>query len=153
MKAAGVSRIEGPEGRGSGWMVRITRSGKTTHKWFADGLHGGKMKAGKAAVKYRAQLERSMPPPVPPSERMSSRNKTGHVGVRLEDKVQTRGRKKYQYLGYVASWSNEKGKEELITFSCAKYGKRAALKLATIARTHRSNDRNWVEKQLGAGRA
>lgn len=63
-----------------------------------------------------------------------------------------RGKRKYEYLGYVASWTASSGKEELITFSCAKYGKRAALKLATIARENRSNDRRWIERQLDSAR-
>jgi hypothetical protein len=151
MKAAGVTRIEGPQGRGSGWMVRLTRQGRTRHKWFADGQHGGKLKAFQAARGYHAKLQATAPPPTPLAGRKTARNTSGKVGVRLEKKVQSRNRRTYRYQSYVAFWTGADG-AETITFSCDKYGKRKAFQLASIARDHHSTDRRWIERRLGAAR-
>jgi len=146
MKLPGVTRIEGPENRGSGWMVRLTRNGKTAHKWFADGLHGGKVKAKRAAVQHREELVAAAPP-VQRKGRKSSRNKTGKVGVMLQNKVDARKDTVYEYQNYVAFWTAPNDAIEQITFACEKYGKRIAFKLASIARDHQTTDRDWIERR------
>ncbi|HVT34775.1 MAG TPA: hypothetical protein VHE37_04305 [Nevskiaceae bacterium] len=147
MKIRGVTRIEGPQGRGSGWMVRLTRNGKTTHKWFADGLHGGKRKALAAAREHQARLEAAAPPVSSPAERKTVRNTSGKVGVRLEQKTTVRGAREYEYEGYSAFWRTPEGSTQTITFSCSKYGRRKARQLASIARDHQRADRSWVERR------
>lgn len=148
MKPIGVTRIADARGRGHGWMVRITRTGVTTHKWFADGQHGGTAKAKRAAHKHYRALEKSAAPLAPIKNRKTSRNKTGKVGVRLCDGIDRRKANVHRYLSYVAFWTGKNGRACTIGFSFNKYGEKMAFALASIARDSESRDRAWIEQEF-----
>lgn len=150
-KTVGVTRIEGPEGRGSGWMVRITRSRVTTHKWFADRAHGGKTKAFKAACRHREKLVRAAPPPKTSLNLKTARNTSGKVGVRLAEKIDRRRGKEHRYQYYEAFWLDPDGRARTVSFSCKAHGRKRAFALAKIARDHESTDKAWIIRRHERG--
>ena len=58
----GISRIDQPEKKNHGWYVRVTYTGKTEQKFFADKAHGSKPKALKMAQEHRDHLVTLLPP-------------------------------------------------------------------------------------------
>lgn len=143
----GITRIDHPPKRTYGWMVRLSRNGETTHEWFADARHGGRDKAQKAAMKRFKELLRDAPPPASVKNRLTSRNKTGTVGVHIAHDVGRRTDNN-EYYSYVASWTDASGRYRTVKFSWNKFGKRRAFALAKLAREHETADRAWVESEL-----
>jgi cell wall assembly regulator SMI1 len=47
-----AKRIENPEAREKGWLVRFTHHGRSHHEFFADRLYGGKEKSFRAIERY-----------------------------------------------------------------------------------------------------
>lgn len=83
----GISRIDQPSKNNFGWFVRIAWKGRLYSKWFADGRHGGKQAALKAAAIWRDETEDRIGKPA--TNRMvvsRPRNKHGILGVAWDPK-------------------------------------------------------------------
>ena len=139
----GATRLDVPEKGTYGWMMRIKRGDTFIQEFYADAQYGGKRAAQQAARARYAELAAQLPPPSTSEGRVTARNTSGTVGVWLS---RDSGRRSAEnnYYSYVAFW-RDKGKDITIRFSCEKYGKRAALEMAKIARENRVKDRAWVE--------
>jgi len=77
-------------------------------------------------------------------DKVTKRNATGAVGVHLATETDARY-PDCQYVSYVASWMTEGGKRRNIRFLVSKYGKKAALTLAKLARQKQLADRESAE--------
>ncbi|MEZ6096323.1 MAG: AP2/ERF family transcription factor [Pirellulaceae bacterium] len=134
-----LSRIQITSARGSkfsGWEVRIQRRGKSMHKFFNDKKFGGEQGAHKAAVEFRDSIESKFKK-FSVSERArnpSSRNTSGHVGVRKHSQVDVRGEYEYHYEYWIAQWTDKDGKRKTKAFSVSEHGDEKAFKLAVQAR-------------------
>ncbi len=149
-KPAGASRVDRPANGAVGWLMRIRRGETFVQEFFSDAAHGGKRKAQQAARDRYLELSTSLPAARTSEGAMSVRNTSGVVGVRLaREGTNAAGEPRESY---VASW-REDGADRTVRFSCSLFGKRKALQLATLARQHRSADRDWLLQQLAAGKA
>jgi hypothetical protein len=143
-----IARIEQESNRNFCWKVAIQRNNKKVVEYFPDGRYGGKRKSLQAAIERRDKLLATAAKPLPSKNRMTTRNSTGKVGVRLSQVKDDRKTNSYLYSYYVAFWSAPNGKPVTIQFSTHKYGKRKAFALASIARDNETRDREWVEHKL-----
>jgi hypothetical protein len=119
------------------WYARITRRRWKYAKYFHDRQHGGDTEAARqAAIAWLEELRRKLPDPVPRRDRMTSRNKSGFVGVRRVTEVVKRmgGHKYYHWEG---RWETARAGRR---FSVIKYGEDKAFLLACIARDLYSGD-------------
>ncbi len=123
-----------------GFNVRITRSGKTHNKFFADSVHGGKRKAKKKAEAYYDSIAKKMGPVKSTRGLKHPNNTSGVAGVHAAIYVAANGE---ETTSWVASWQTD-GKRFKIGFVETKYGKRKSKQLACIARELESNDRDKV---------
>lgn len=147
---AGATRVEVPEKGSFGWLMRIRRGEQFFQEFFADNAHGGKRGAQRAArERYRA-LAAQLPAAGTSEGKLSARNSTGQVGVRLARSADPRG-SGHVYDSYVAFW-REDGRDVTMRFACNRHGARKAFALATLARETRSRDRDWLEAELAARR-
>jgi hypothetical protein len=125
-------------------MVRICRKGKKYSEYFSDSIFGGKRKARQAAqARYDALVQKLGPATTSTLNKLTSRNKSGVVGVHQARSFSNRW-PNHESWGYCASWTNEDGSRGKINFAWTKYGKANALELARLARKHRSDDRNKI---------
>lgn len=142
----GATRVEVAEKGSFGWLMRIRR-GETFHQeFYSDRVWGGKRAAQRAARERYQQLAAELPERGSSENRLSVRNSTGAVGVRLAHSVDARG-SGHAYDSYVAFW-REDGRDATMRFACNKYGERRAFALAVLARETRSRDREWLELEL-----
>ncbi|GIX35762.1 MAG: hypothetical protein KatS3mg126_1541 [Lysobacteraceae bacterium] len=147
-KPAGISRVDRPDNGAVGWLMRIRRGEIFIQEFFSDRAHGGKRAAQKAARQRYLQLAAELPPPRTSEGVLSRRNTSGVVGVRLaREGADASGAPRESY---VASW-REDGCDRTVRFSCARYGKRKAFKLACLARELRTTDRKLLLERLGVG--
>ncbi len=112
------------------WVVAVVRRRKRIVHYFSDGMHGGRAAALAQALRYRDDLVASLPPPMR-FKRTFSRNKTGVVGVQLEEQHLPSGRV-VRYYG--ATWTELSGKRVRVRFLISRYGEREARRLAIKAR-------------------
>jgi hypothetical protein len=134
-----ISRIETRSASGKvygGWEVRMQRRGKKTEKFFSDNAFGGNRAALEAAKKFRDQLESSSRKYSVKelARKPSRRNKSGIVGVRLHEQIDTRGDFEYHYWYWVAQWTDGLGRRRTRSFSVHTYGDEEAFRLACEAR-------------------
>lgn len=149
-KPTGASRVDRPANGAVGWLMRIRRGDVFIQEFFSDAAHGGKRKAQNAARERYQELAGSLPAARTSEGAMSVRNSSGVVGVRLaREGTNAAGEPRESY---VASW-RENGEDRTVRFSCSLFGKRKAFQLASLAREHRSTDREWLQQQLAAGKA
>ena len=119
-----------------GYLVRLTRRGKQTSKFFGDKDCGGKKKALTAAKKFRDDMEKKLKGYTAKelSKKLRSNNTSGVVGVRLVEEIDKRWPSQPTYKYWVAQWSPEKGVRKTARFSVEKYGDEQAYKMAVKAR-------------------
>ncbi len=144
----GITRFDVHEQNTYGYMVRITRKGKTTSQFFSDKLNGGKRKALVAARDHYQKLVNELPPISTTKGIKSARNTSGAVGVHLAS-TPSQTWSDVEYQAYVASWRSGEGARCKISFSLEKYGKKKAFDLACIARENECLDRSKVEGIYG----
>ncbi len=112
------------------WVVVVVRRRKRLVHYFSDRAHGGKAAALEKALRYRDELVASLPPPMR-FKRTLSTNKTGVVGVHLEEQPQPTG---HVIRYYTATWMELSGKRMTVRFLVSRYGKREARRRAIKAR-------------------
>jgi hypothetical protein len=143
---SGATRVEVPDKGSFGWLMRIRRGDTFHQQFFSDAAYGGKRAAQREARARYQQLAAELPAPGSSANRLSTRNSSGTVGVRLAHSVDARGAG-HAYDSYVAFW-REDGRDLTMRFACSKYGERKALALAALARETRVRDRDWLETEL-----
>src|SRR5262249_32919138 len=120
------------------WQVSFTRRGRTSGKYFADSLWGGRRGALAAALAWRDDRLPRLYPPVR-VRRWTPRNRTGEVGVMVERR-RIEGR---VHRAYAASWRPPGGGSPRRLFYVSKYGEDGAFERAVRAR--RSGVKAYVE--------
>lgn len=148
----GFARVDSETTNTHGWLVRISRGSEKRSRFFSDSAHGGKAKSKKKAEACYQDWAAEMAAPGSTRDKLTKRNSSGVVGVHLAHEVDSRY-PDCQYVSYVASWLNSTGQRRNVRFLVNKYGKKAALALATMAREHKISDRDQVhslyEKEHG----
>lgn len=140
----GITRYDKDENISNGYMVRVTRDGVTHSKYFSDSKFKGKRKALAAARIAYDKLVDQLPPARTTKNVKTRRNQSGKVGVHLAETTAANGE---VYGAYCASWKHGDGTRGKISFAFKKYGKKAAFKLACIARDLEETNREVVEKK------
>lgn len=131
-----ITRIDHEASRTYAWRVTLQRRNVITVKPFSDATHGGKLKALKAALKYRDQLLPQYQPfdhHVWVRTRLRKNNTSGIPGVARYDKIANfhTGRREVFWL---AHWVDEYGASRKRKFSVLLYGERQAKRLAVAER-------------------
>ena len=139
--APGITRFDIAARRTHGFMVRMARQGTRHQKFFSDIKYGGKSKALVAAKQQLAVWSDALPERLSTKDRLTSRNRTGRVGVYLA--VSTRSTNGASGA-YCASWTDADGRRRKINFSTQRYGKKQAWELACLARESQTTDRNQL---------
>jgi hypothetical protein len=132
-------------------MARIVRQKQLHQQNFTLRQFGTWTKAESAAKKWVKAKLQELPPPLPLKNRMTRRNSSGAVGVRLVHSVRRRGEREYGDWRWIAFWpgcENAGG----VGFSVNKFGDESAFVLACLARRLESTDRAAVEGALVAFR-
>jgi AP2 domain len=135
-----ISRIDFKTANGDrasgGWEVRIQRRGKRVEKFFADRALGGRRKALEEAKSFRdeqlAKLRRYSIKEL--AKRPSRRNRSGLVGVRRSTQSEVRGDWRYDYVFWVAQWTDANGRRCTRSFAVSRYGEDGAFQRAVAAR-------------------
>jgi hypothetical protein len=131
----GISRVDHEKKHAHGWLVRITFRGEKHQKFFSDLAEGGKRASLKSAIQWRNRTERKIGRPR--TERkiavVSSRNKSGFVGIRKSMKAMTRDGKKLGPV-YEVWWFPKPGEIRKTSVSIYKYGQKEALRRALALR-------------------
>ncbi|MCK9687765.1 hypothetical protein [Scleromatobacter humisilvae] len=128
-------------------MARIVRQKKLHQKNFTLKQFGTWAKAETAARKWVKVTLAELPPPIGMKNRMTSRNTSGVVGVRLVHAVRRREDKEYPDWRWIAFWPgcpNSGG----IGWSVNKYGDEHAFVLACLARKLESVDRDAIDAEF-----
>ncbi len=128
-KHKNVTRVDQPSKNTHGFNVRIQWKGELYTKFFSDNVCGDRLSALHDAIEWRDATEKSIGKPHTSRQvvGLSSRNKTGVIGVRR--------RKRGSTEVYEATWITDEGKVGRTTYSIARHGERKAFKLAVKART------------------
>ena len=142
-KVKGFSRVD--SGDAHGWLVRIKRGDVKRSRFISDSTHGGKRKSQRIAQKVYQEWADELPAPATAEDKLGKRNASGVVGVHYSHDVDARYPNcAYEY--YIASWKTEAGRRRNVRFSINRWGKRAAFKMACIARRERISDRAEVQR-------
>lgn len=145
----GLTRIDIPERGSHGYLVRLSRRGRSYSRFFADRSYLGKRPAKKAAQEqYREWLDKLGGAAAPC---LSSRNSSGVVGVYVASTLGA-SQAGSAYRAYCASWISDRGKREKIAFSWKRYGKTVAFEMACHARRYRTRDRASIIKAVAKKR-
>lgn len=139
--APGVTRFDIEERRTHGYMVRIARHGTRHQKFFSDFKCGGMEKALAAAKRQYLSWTATLPPRRSNKDRLTTRNRTGRVGVYIAVANESDGQ---TYEAYCASWTDDHGKRWKISFSVQRYGKKRAWQLANLAREKMTTKRKQL---------
>lgn len=128
-------------------MARIVRQRQLYQRNFTLRQYGTWTRAESAARKWVKEKLQELPPPIPQKDRMTSRNSSGVVGVRLVHSVRRRGEREYGDWRWIAYWP---GCENVggVGFSVQKYGDETAFVLACLARRSETVDRARLEAAL-----
>ncbi len=88
-------------------MARVMRVGKRHQKNVSLAEHGGdRARAEEAAMEWLTPLLRRLSLRLSTEGRMSARNTSGEVGVKLSRKVfSTKGFQAHDYCGWTANWA------------------------------------------------
>lgn len=132
LRLKSVSRINFPQNRTVGWVVRVCVKDSIISKFFADRKHGGTDEALQKAIAFRDETEKTHDKP--PTERYvrfkSHANNAGGIPGVVEKVVG--GRHIYE-----VTWCPQPGVVKRTSVSILKYGKERALKLAMSIRSQR----------------
>ena len=133
----GIRRIDNDATRTYAWLVRLQRHGRSFHRYFSDGVYGGRQVAFRAALRYRQQLlQRYRPLTRREFAQVKKRNnRSGHVGVvKYRSVVKTaEGTRVRRY--WIATWTPERGgPHKQRKFSIEQYGHDRAFELAIQTR-------------------
>ncbi len=139
----GFARVDSETTNTHGWLVRISRGSEKRSRFFSDSAHGGKAKSKKKAEACYQDWVKEMVAPGSTRDKLTKRNSSGVVGVHLAHEVDSRY-PDCQYVSYVASWLSASGQRRNVRFLVNKYGKKAALNLATLARENKVSDREQL---------
>ncbi len=131
-----ITRIDTESNGTRAWTVTVQRRGRIHHRYFTDGVHGGKRQALRAAIAYRDQLLTTLRPL---SRRAfcsikKKNNRSGVVGVTRLSRVQRKGGRTWQADCWVAVWPIDGKRSQQKKFSVKKYGEQGAFVLAVKAR-------------------
>ena len=127
-------------------MARIVRQKKLHQKNFTLRQFGSWTKAEAAARKWVKATLVDLPPPIGMKNRMTARNTSGVVGVRLVHAVRRRAEKEYPDWRWIAFWPgcpNAGG----IGWSVNKYGDERAFVNACLARKLETIDRAAIDAE------
>lgn len=127
-------------------MARIRRRHKTYQKNFTLNEYGTWEKAGVAAKKWVDKLLPTLPAPIPIKGRMTKRNTSGVVGVRLIESIRKKNGKEYCDWRWIAFWP-ECPLTGGIGWSVNKYGDVQAFVRAVLARRLETIDRERIERE------
>ena len=119
-----IQRVE----RHRSWLVAVKRSPRRIRRCFYDRRYGGKTAALAEAVAYRDLVLATLPD-WGIHQRLSSRNKSGIIGVCFTQQHQ--GRRVYPF--WTAYWK-EDGRHHRRAFSVKRHGHRSAKALAVALR-------------------
>lgn len=132
-------------------MARIVRQRQLHQQNFTLRQYGSWTKAEAAAKRWvQAKLE-ELPPPADTRDRLTSRNSSGVVGVRLVHSVRRRGEREYGDWRWIALWpgcENAGG----VGFSVNRHGDESAFLMACLARRLETVDRERIAAELPAWR-
>ena len=140
-KHKNVTRVDQPSKNTHGFNVRIQWKGQLHTKFFSDNVCGDRLSALHDAIQWRDATEKSIGKPHTTRQviGLSSRNKTGVIGVRR--------RKRGNTEVYEATWITDEGKVGRTTYSIARHGERKAFKLAVKARTEHESKRQMTSME------
>ncbi|MGH8656763.1 MAG: DUF2442 domain-containing protein [Gammaproteobacteria bacterium] len=123
--SAGIYRTDNERNGTHGWIVFAQRRKQVFTKHFADGVHGGKSEAYRAASTYRGRLIK---------EHMGLTRAEYSSILRKNNTSGVPGVCKYGSGHWVAFWPTVPGKTQRVKFSIAKHGDKKAFDLAVSAR-------------------
>lgn len=120
-----------------GWWVRF-KIGKVIQMPFYDSRYGGHNKALAIAKRFRDAVERELEPEryrrIPRTGQITTRNKSGIVGVQRIDRKHKRGKWNCRTLSWEAHWPTIDGKRGYAKFPIRTHGENEAKRLAINAR-------------------
>jgi hypothetical protein len=125
-------------------MARIRRQKKLYQENFTLAQLGTWEKAEAEAVKWVKKTLRIVPDPIPIKDRMSKRNTSGVVGVRLANATRTKKGYVYPDWRWVAFWTGCL-QSSGIGWSVNKYGDERAFVSAYLARKAETLDRDKID--------
>ena len=135
------------------WLARIRRCGKGYSRYFFDGRWGGEAEARRSALAWLSELAAQLPPPVSRKGRMTRKNKSGVVGVRLAREVQTKSSgAEYVYWCWKANWPGCP-KRGGVGWRAHVHGDEDAFVLAVLTRRLEQADRERVLQALRLAKA
>lgn len=129
--------------------AQIRRQGETHTQYFTLAKYGEWEKAEAAARRWVKKRLAELPPPTSSKDRLTKRNTSGVVGVRLADATRRKNGKEYPDWRWVAFWDNcpQAGG---IGWSVKKYGDRRAFVMACLARHFETVDRERLDAEYEA---
>jgi len=138
-----ISRIDQKHKKHHGWYVRVTWNKATDSKFFSDKLHDGKVKALKAAVKYRDEVEAKLGKPRSEGLVLGNvrRSNTGVRGVRRLTSKQTKDGTTYEWDVYQVTYHPAPGVTRRTSVSVQRYGEEEAFERAKAIRKKAEEER------------
>jgi len=127
-------------------MARIRRQHKLYQKNFTLKQYRTWKAAGVAAEKWVKKILPTLPKALPIKDRMTKRNTSGVVGVRLTESVRTKNGRDYCDWRWIAFWTGCPFSGG-IGWSVNKYGDERAFVCAFLARKLESIDRSHIERE------
>jgi hypothetical protein len=133
----GIHRVDHASSRTHSWTVRIQRRGIVWRRSFADGKHGGKAAALRAARAFRDEVIAGHPPMTRAAYAAIRRknNRSGFPGVcRILDADRLGDGKIIRRSYWLAFWTTADGKQERRKFSIERLGEKKAFEGARKSR-------------------
>ena len=128
-------------------MARIRRQNKLYQKNFTLKHYRTWIAAETAAKKWVKKVLPDLPPAIPVKDRMTKRNTSGVVGVRLTESIRKKNGKEYCDWRWIAFWTDCPYSGG-IGWSVNKYGDEQAFVCAFLARKLESIDREHIEREF-----
>jgi hypothetical protein len=125
-------------------LARIRRQGHSYEERFPLSEHGTWEKAEKLAKRWVEAKLPEVPLPLPRKDRMTTRNRSGVVGVKLKDSTRRKNGNVYPDWRWIASWPSC-SRAEGIGWSVNKYNDERAFVTACLARKLESEDREQLD--------
>ena len=128
-------------------LARIRRQGVAVQTTFGLSKYKTWERAEAAAKRWVKVKLTEVPPPLPRKGRLSERNSSGVVGVRLADATRRKNDRVYPDWRWVAFWPNCPNTGG-VGWSINKYGDNPAFVRAYLARQAESVDREAIEAEF-----